>query len=439
LTAPATPEGALVGQTLGHFKVDLFLAAGGMGEVYKGTDTSLNRPVAIKTLQPAFAKDPSYLSAFLMEARAQANLVHPHVLQVYYLGRSQEKQLFMAMQLVEGGTLQNVIDRGERLTWQVAARQMLDLADGLVEAARMGVVHRDIKPANVLVDRYGSTHLGDFGLATGGAELPPMPAGAPVPRETLSVQGTPEYMAPEQARGEKVDQRADVYALGATFYQLLTGKTPVPSVSQLADLIRAHLGPLPPKVRELRPDVPRELARIIDRCLARDKAQRFQTHGELVAALRKAQPQPEIPAGPMVRLLAWALELAPVGALVRLSFGMMPWVPFTAYLLTTAASLGLVGCTPGQWLSRLRLRTVADGEVSPARGLARFGIQNLWLLPGCYFVHAAFQGSSYADAVGYAAIGLATVSFLGSLGALFGKRQTLHDVLTGTRTLIDTR
>ncbi len=439
LSSLTPPEGALVGQTLGHFTVDRFLAAGGMGEVYKGTDTSLNRPVAIKTLQPAYAQDPGYLAAFLMEARAQANLIHPHVLQVYYLGRSPENLLFMAMQFVEGGSLQNLIDRNERLTWQQAARHMLDLADGLVETARMGVVHRDIKPANVLIDRYGSTHLGDFGLAVGGAELPPMPNAAPGPRNTLTVAGTPEYMAPEQARGEPVDQRADIYALGATFYQLLTAKTPVPSVSQLEELIRAHQGPPPPKLRTLRPDVPRELAAIIDRCLERDRNARYQTHAEVVAALRKALPQPEVPARPVVRVLAWALEVAPVGVLVRFSFGMLPWAPFTAYLLATAASLGLLGATPGQWLLRLRLRTVSDGEVSPARGLARFALQNAWILPATYFIRAAYLGSSASDALGYAAIGLAALSILGSLGAFFGKRQTLSDLLSGTRTLVDTR
>jgi hypothetical protein len=438
-SGPGRAEGALVGQALDHFKVDGFLAAGGMGEVYRGTDTSLNRPVAIKTLQAAFAEDPNYLNAFLMEARAQGNLVHPHVLSVYYLGRSQDGLMYMAMQLVEGGSLQGILDRGERLTWQLAARHMLDLAEGLVEVARLGIVHRDIKPANVLIDRYGSTHLGDFGLAVGGGELP-MPAGTPGPRQTYSVAGTPEYMAPEQARGEPVDQRADIYALGATFYQLLTGKTPVASVSDLTSLVRAHLGPPPPKTRELRPDVPRELAAIIDRCLARGKADRFQTHAELVAALRKALPQPEIPARPTLRSLAWALEMAPVAALLRISFGMMPWLPFTAYLLATAASLRLLGATPGQWLLRLRLRTVADGEVSPPRGLARFALQNLWLLPGSYFVHEAYLGSmSHAELSGVGAIALAALSFLGTLGAFFGKRQTLHDRLTGTRVLVDTR
>ena len=439
LTNPTPAEGALVGQTLGHFTVDKFLAAGGMGEVYRGTDTSLNRPVAIKTLQPAFAQDPGYLTAFLMEARAQAALVHPHVLQVYFLGHSPAGLLFMAMQFVEGGSLQNLIDRNEKMTWQQAARHMLDLADGLVETARLGIVHRDIKPANVLIDRYGSTHLGDFGLAVGGAELPPMPNAAPGPRNTLTVAGTPEYMAPEQARGEQVDQRADVYALGATFYQLLTARTPVPSVTELEALIRAHQGPPPPKVRELRPDVPRELATIIDRCLARDPKARFQTHAELVAALRKALPQPEVPARPVVRALAWALEMAPVGVLVRVCFGMMPWAPFTAYLLATAASLGLLGATPGQWLLRLRLRTVADSEVSPARGLARFVLLNAWLLPAAYFIRAAYLGASSSDALGYAAIGLGALSLLGSIGAFFGKRQTLCDLLSGTRTLVDTR
>ncbi|MHB8417750.1 MAG: protein kinase domain-containing protein [Myxococcales bacterium] len=433
------PEGALAGKSLRHFDVVRFLAAGGMGEVYLATDTALNRPVAIKTLQPALASNPRALSAFLTEARAQANVVHPHVLQVYFLGRSQDGQLFMAMQLVEKGSLQDRLDRGETLSWQEAARHMLGIAEGLAEAARLGIVHRDIKPANLLVDKYGEAHLGDFGLAVGGAELPPMPGAPPLPGpRPTSIEGTPEYMAPEQARGEPVDQRADIYALGATFYQLLTSRTPIPSVENAVALVRAHLGPPPPGVRASRPEVPRQLARVIERCLERDREKRYPTATALVAALRRALPQPVVPASPVVRALAWILEAAPVALLARVSLGMMPWAPFAAWLAATAASLAALGATPGQWLLRLRLRTASDGEVSVPRGLGRFLIQNGWLLPATYFLHLAFEGSRRSDLVGWLAIAFAAPALLGALPAL-GRRPALHDWLSGTRVLVDTR
>jgi len=434
-------QGALAGKSLGHFHVERFLAAGGMGEVYRAIDTSLNRPVAIKTLQPALAGNAEFLQAFLTEARAQANVVHPHVLQVHYLGRGDDGQLFMAMQLVENGSLQDVLDRGETLSWQDAARHMLGLAEGLVEVARVGIVHRDIKPGNLLVDRYGEAHLGDFGLAVGGAELPPMPLGMPAPSSpaTASVAGTPEYMAPEQARGEPLDQRADIYALGGTFYQLLTARTPVAPTTDLAALVRAHLGPPPPPVRALRPDVPRDLARVIDRCLERDRSKRFATHQELVVALRRALPQPVVPASPVVRTFAWALEAAPLALLVRLCLGMMPWLPFALHLTASLLSVAVLGATPGQWLVRLRLRTTGDAEVPPARSLARFLLQFGWVLPLSYFLHAAFEGSRAADPLGWAAIALAIPALPGALAALFGPRRALHDLLSGTRVLVDTR
>jgi eukaryotic-like serine/threonine-protein kinase len=442
LQGGAPAPGALEGKDLGHFHIERFLAAGGMGEVYLGVDTSLNRPVAIKTLQPSLANDPGFLSAFLTEARAQANVVHPHVLQVYFLGRAKDGQLYMAMQLVENGSLQDLLDRGEKLSWQDATRHMLGIAEGLSEVARVGIVHRDIKPGNLLVDRYGNAHLGDFGLAVGGADLPPMPMGMPAPKSpnTATVAGTPEYMAPEQARGEPLDQRADIYALGATFYQLLTGKTPVEPTTDLAALVRSHYGPPTPKLRTVRRDVPRELARVIDRCLERDREKRFATHQALAAALRRAMPQPLVPASPVVRLLAWAVEMAPGIAITWPCYRMAPWLPFLLYFTGTAVSLAMLGTTPGLWLVRLRLRTKADTNVSVGRGLARFLLQHGWILPATLCLYFAYQGAiARAETLGYAAIALAAPILLGALGACFGPKRTLHDLLSGTRVLVDTR
>ncbi|MHB1844120.1 MAG: protein kinase domain-containing protein [Deltaproteobacteria bacterium] len=457
-------EGSLVGQRLRHFKVEKFIASGGMGEVYQGVDTALNRPVAIKTLNPSFARDKRFLGAFLMEAQAQANVFHPHVLQVYFVGADKNDLLFIAMQLVQGGSLQDRLDHGPPFSWQEAAKHMLGIADGLAEAARLGIVHRDIKPANILLDQFGEAHLSDFGLAMAGAEAPPIagaisgekrspsgvaqssPSGAfrpshpglSTPTRAGQVTGTLEYMPPEQARGEVVDQRADVYSLGATFFHLLTGHPPVQAAT-VADARRAHEGAPLPSVGKLAPHVPRELALVVDRCLARDKERRFQTAAELVAALRRAGPQPEVPAGVVLRLLSWLLEALPIAALLRFSYDATPWAAFAVFLLATAAGFVALRAPPGQWLMRLRLRTVGDGDVSPIRGLARFLLQNAWLLPFSYFLHAAFQGSTLTEPLGWASLATFSIPALGGLGALFGRRQTLPDFLTRTRVLVDMR
>ena len=191
-----------------------------MGAVYLGFDTSLNRPVALKTLRPELARDPSFLARFQREAQSQANLVHPHVVQVYFVGE-ERGVWFMAMQLVDGGSLQDAVDRQGPLPWTEVATHFVGLAEALVEAARMGIIHRDLKPANVLLDRYGIAHVADFGLVTA--------THAPSDHDTLvksplasvaglsvagSVMGTLPYMPPEQLRGQRLDQRADVYGLG---------------------------------------------------------------------------------------------------------------------------------------------------------------------------------------------------------------------------------
>ncbi len=429
-------EGALTGKWLGHFRIDRLLASGGMGEVYLATDTALNRPVAVKTLRPALARDERSLSAFLVEARAQASVVHPHVLNVHFVGEADEGLSFMAMELVEGGSLHDLLDRGGKLPWAEAARHMLGLAEGLAEAARLGIVHRDVKPSNVLVDRYGEAHLCDFGLAVAGDGMAPS-ALAPAPPR--SIAGTMEYMAPEQARGDPVDERADIYALGATFYHLLTGGPPITRPASLPALLLAHEGPPPPPVRALRPDVPSAFARVVDRCLSRDREARFRSHGELVAALRRVQPQPVVPASPLLRLFAWGLEVAPAGWLARETFSRLPWLAFVLLLATSAGVFAATGTPPGPWLLRLRLRTATDGDVSPARALLRFALQHGFFLPLVYFLHEAYRGSRWAIPLGILAMALAAPPLLGAAGALAGRRRTLVDLLAGTRLLVDTR
>jgi Protein kinase domain len=444
LTDEVDPGALPPGSLLKHFRVDGRLAAGGMGEVYAGFDTSLNRPVALKTIRPALARDRAFLVRFVREAQAQANVVHPHVVQIYFVGEDQGVW-FMAMQLVDGGSLQDEVEGGKALEWQRVANHFVGLADGMAEAARLNIIHRDIKPANILVDRYGIAHLADFGLATApGASKDPSGThirGALAGTESVThvgtVVGTLPYMAPEQLRGEALDQRADVYGLGATMYHLLSGQPPLQArtPAEALQTISAGLSP----VRDRAPATPRGLARIVDRCLALDAGARFASHAELARALRSVAPQPEVRPVFLVRLVAALFDLVPFAILLRFTYGSAPWVAPCALFLTLALGYLLLGASVGQWLMRLRVRTAKDGDVSPARAAARAILQYGALFPLAFTLSALYsRGSAAVTALGVLTLLWGGVPLLGALPAL-ARRPTLVDRLTQTRVLVDVR
>jgi serine/threonine protein kinase len=432
------------GTFLHHFRVDQRIAAGGMGAVYLGFDTSLNRPVALKTLRAELSRDPEFLVRFQREAQSQANLVHPHVVQVYFVGE-ERGVWFMAMQLVDGGSLQDAVDRQGPLPWTEVARHFLGLTEALVEAARLGIVHRDLKPANVLLDRYGSAHVADFGLVTG--------THAPSDHDTLvrspmagvsglssigSVMGTLPYMSPEQLKGEPLDQRADVYGLGATVYHLLVGSPPVKARTALEALQQIEAGIVP--VRRARPELPRALASIVDRCLRPDPQERFQSHQELAQEVRRAAPQPQVAPAPLVRLLAGVLDLLPALAVFYFFLERAPWAAPATLAVWLGLGIAFLGASPGQWLMRLRVRTDADGDVPPMRAAVRALLQWGW---------AAALALAYSlilhsvGALGYGTLGIggavwAVLALLGALPAAL-RKPTLVDRLTRTRVLVDVR
>ncbi|HEY1418827.1 MAG TPA: protein kinase, partial [Myxococcaceae bacterium] len=431
LTQVLVPAELSPGTFLHHFRVDRHLAAGGMGAVYLGFDTSLNRPVALKTLRPELAGDPSFLVRFQREAQSQANLVHPHVVQVYFVGE-ERGVWFMAMQLVDGGSLQDAVDRNGPLPWTEVATHFLGIAEALSEAARLGIVHRDLKPANVLLDRYGIAHVADFGLATA--------THAPSDHDTLvrsplasvaglsvagSVMGTLPYMAPEQLRGEPLDQRADVYGLGATIYHLLTGSPPVNARTAVEALQQIQAGVVP--VRRARADVPRALAGIVDRCLQPDAAARFQSHQELARAVRHAAPQPQVQPAPLVRVIAGLLDLAPAIGIFVPFVEKAPWAAPTWFAMWLTLGSAFLGASPGQWLMRLRVRTAADGDVPPVRALARALLQWGWavLLAVGYslITHGVDTTASVLVIVG---VGWGALALLGTLPAAL-RKPTLVD------------
>ena len=444
LTDEADDRAALPpGSLLKHFRIDRQLASGGMGEVYAGFDTSLNRPVALKIIRPALARDRAFLVRFVREAQAQANVVHPHVVQVYFVGEDQGVW-FMAMQLVDGGSLQDALEGGGSLDWQQVANHFIGLAEGMAEAARLNIIHRDIKPANILVDRYGIAHLADFGLATAPGAKDPSGThvrGALAGTETVThvgtVVGTLPYMAPEQLRGEALDQRADVYGLGATMYHLLSGSPPLQARTP-AEALQILSAGLPP-IRARAPASPRALARIVDRCLSADPGARFATHAELARALRSAAPQPEVRPVFLVRLLAALLDVLPFAVLLRFTYAWAPWIAPCSLLLSLGLGHLLLGATPGQWLMRLRVRTTGDGDLSPARAAARALLQYGAFFPLAFTLSALYtRGAAVVTALGLLTAVWAGLVLLGALPSLL-RSPTLVDRLTRTRVLVDVR
>jgi len=250
-----------------------------MGVVYRAEDTRLGRTVALKFLAPELGRDPVAKSRFLTEARAASALEHPNLCTILDVGETPEGLLFLAMPRYQGESLERRISRGP-----LPIEEVFDVATqaarGLAKAHQQGIVHRDVKPANLFLTEDGTVKVLDFGIAKLTGEVGPTRAGA--------FLGTPYYMAPEQTRGEEVDARADVWSLGAVLYQMLAGRQPFVGGSSAA-VIYSVLHEEPPPLSRLRPEVPRELERIVSRMLERDPERRYADADEVLSELRRAQ------------------------------------------------------------------------------------------------------------------------------------------------------
>ncbi|MBM4779527.1 MAG: protein kinase [Archangiaceae bacterium] len=449
-----SPPASHSGRTLHHFRLDQGIAEGGMGRVYLGFDLSLQRPVAVKVIRPEYSHEQSFVARFVREARAQAQIVHPNVVQVFYVGQEGET-LFMVMELVEGGSLAGQLRDSGPLDWKTAHRHLLALAQGLKEASRLGMIHRDIKPDNVLLDRFGEAHLADFGLAAPvmsreAVTLPNIRAYNPaLPSLTQvgSVMGSPPYMSPEQAAGDALDERSDIYALGATFLELLTGAPPT-RASTLMELQSFHHGPPPPPLEPRRGAVPVSFARVIDRCLARKKEERFQSYDELIAALQAAGPRPVIDAGALPRALAWAIDVSVfVIALMSsaaLGLGLVPrvFISFAMLMLWLWAGAVAVRATPGLWMMRLVLSRPNGDELPRGAVVLRSLLQYLWVPFAGLALAALYNAwSGVAQSGLLAALTItAGLSLMGSMARFFGTaRRTLIDRIAATRVLVFVR
>jgi streptogramin lyase/predicted Ser/Thr protein kinase len=338
------------GSILGDFRIEGELGRGGMGVVYRAAQVSLGRPVALKVIASGLADQEGFRERFVRESRLAASLDHPNVIPVYAAGEH-DGILYIAMRYVDGTDLRAVIRRETRLDPLRAAGVIAQVASALDAAHERGLVHRDVKPANVLVAARGGgehVYLTDFGLTKRSAsETSLTGAGEWV--------GTLDYVAPEQVRGDAVDARADIYALGCVLYEMVTGRVPFPRENDLAKLW-AHISDDAPSALELAPDVPPGLAAVAERAMAKDPADRFPEAGMMGRVALAAVPG-GADTGARARAAAAALAVAPAVA----AGGLTQAAPTRRAPLTRLA--GVFG----------RSRPAGAGGAAPARGAGAGG------------------------------------------------------------------
>jgi len=269
----------MIGQAISHYRILEKLGEGGMGVVYKANDTKLDRIVALKFLAPELTRDPEAKARFIQEAKAASALDHPNICTIHEVDETADNRLFIAMACYEGETLKERIARGP-LPLKEVIEIAQQVAQGLVKAHAKGIVHRDIKPANIFVTTDNLVKVVDFGLAKLAGETRLTVTGSTV--------GTVAYMSPEQARGKTVDHRTDIWSLGVTVYEMVTGQLPFRGEQEQA-VVYSILNEQSKPVTGIRSGVPLDLEHIIEKCLAKDPARRYATVKDLLVDLRRVR------------------------------------------------------------------------------------------------------------------------------------------------------
>lgn len=338
--APAAIEGVEIvadsispGARLGHFELHEKIGGGGMGRVYRATDTRLGRVVALKVLSPEQAADRDTVLRFENEARSSARLSHYGVAEVFYSG--EDKGLpFIAFEFVEGHNLRNLVEQRGPLPLPEAISYTIQIAEALSHAAERNVVHRDVKPSNVLVMADGRTKLIDLGLARvqRGEE-----SGSDLTASGVTL-GTFDYISPEQARDPRLaDSRSDIYSLGCTLFYMLAGRPPFADGTVLQKLLQ-HQGDEPPDIRSMRPELPDDVSRVLRKMMAKDPRRRFQNCAELIAALQAlADRIGLLPAG--IGRIKWTVPREPKASLAERH---LPWMAPVAALVSIVLLLHFV-------------------------------------------------------------------------------------------------
>ncbi len=275
------------GQMLGPYRIINQIGKGGMANVYKAYQPSVDRYVAIKVLPSQLAESKEFATRFHQEARIIAMLEHPHILPVFDYGESDGVAYFV-MRYLDAGTLKDRMESGRPLPLTEIDKIFTQLTDALSYAHTHGIVHRDLKPANALINSYGNIFLTDFGIA----KL--LESASPRLTQTDAIMGTPAYISPEQAQGNPVDQRSDIYSLGIILYEMVTGRVPFVADTPLAVLFKHVTDPLP-LPSAVKSDIPEAIEQVILKALAKDPQDRFATAVDFGAAWKHALEQTATP------------------------------------------------------------------------------------------------------------------------------------------------
>jgi uncharacterized RDD family membrane protein YckC/predicted Ser/Thr protein kinase len=468
------PQGAM----LGPYRVERRVGKGGMGSVYEAHDERSGQRVAIKVLSPELASEPDFVARFHRESKALGGLSDRRIARVYFSGAA-EGVPFFAMEFVDGRNLEQILEEEGPYDVKRAIAWMREIALGLESAAERGIIHRDVKPTNVLIDQRGAVRIVDFGLAKAMNSDTRLTV-------TGAVVGTPFYLSPEQGLGKRVDQRSDIYSLGASFYHLLTKKPPFEADNSVSIILK-HVHDKPTPIRDLAPKCSESLARIIMRCLAKDPRHRYQDYQELIADLDAAARGDPVAAptesaafrraptfvvmddledgarvlkaaGRLRRALALAIDAVLVLTLVGLSRHValagfeLSWIAIPFALVYFAWGDGSGGQSIGKRCFRLRvarpdgasagaLRSIARGVLLAPLALATFQAAGM-LAPSiaglCRLVEklGLASGTSLEKVTGAIDLEIRIILVLAAIDvawSLFNLRgQTLHDALSGT-------
>ena len=342
-----------------EFTVGELLGEGGFAVVFRAKDNALHRDVAVKVVDLQLAASANAAERFVHESRIAAGLEHPHIVPIYKVG-GRGDVLYLIMRFVDGPSLRELLAQKGRLSVGDAARIARQVADALAYAHAHGVVHRDVKPDNVLLDRSGHVLVTDFGIAKIAAHAKKTVATGPVTTEGM-ILGTPQYMSPEQVSGDRLEPPSDIYSLGIVLYQMLAGEPPFDGESA-QEILAQHLTAIPTPIREVRSEVPEELAQVLDRMLMKDPARRYQSAAQASRELVEA-----LPTAAHDRVKARGRRVA--RSLVRL--GAVGCLAFAAFVAGAALVLSAVTSDPPALAAHAP--AIPDSVVTQLRALGAIG------------------------------------------------------------------
>ena len=349
------PGAGALPERIGPYKVLELLGAGGMGRVHRALDEALDREVALKTLLPALAADSEFVARFTREARAAASLNHPNITQIYATGQEGPIPWF-SMELIRGQSLEALARDHGAIEPYEAASYIRQAAMGLRHAAQKGLIHRDIKPSNLMLTTDGVVKITDFGLAKAAQADTRLTA-------TGEVLGSPGYISPEQAQGQTIDLRSDIYSLGATFYHLLTGRLPFVAPTAVAMILKHMNEPLK-SPRAINADIPFPIASIVQKMMAKRPGERFQDYDALLRDLDRALSETQaMPKGDAAAAGRTAAAMGqPAGARRQRVAAPVPGAE-PAFDVRT----GMIGVAPARPSAGRSARTAPAAEPSPER------------------------------------------------------------------------